>query len=541
MTAVAEDRTGEYLRRGWWRSGTFLDDLREQARRRPHKTAVAARRIAASRTETFDYAELSRLTDRFAGALLELGVRRGDHIAVQLPNRWEIVPLMFATMAVGAVIVPIAPDCTETELRHRLGMTEARVCVTIPEWAGHPLAEIVVGLRAELAGLEHVLVLDGPPPEGARDFHGHFVDVPWERNHVLEGLALDADEPYVVLFTSGTTGASKGVLHSQNTIYGALRGYVEALGLDEDLVKAVTSPLVHYSGFAQGILAGVLVGGTIAFQDVKDNPALLELVERHRATLLYGPPSTMAAVRDAQRANPRDVGSLRQSVIGTAPVLPGLVADLREVLGVRTHSLWGMSEFGPVTMTRDDDPEGAAGASNGRAITGLEVRIDSSGLPGDGSIGRLWARGASRSLGYFKRQDLFDTELDAQGWFDTGDLACHDGDGGIRIICRARDAIVRDGLIVPLVVVEAVLESHRLVSEASLVGLSVEGGEDVVCAVVVPAGERSPSLEELRGHVRAAGLDVRSLPDRVELLDALPKTLTGKIRKAALRERYAGN
>ncbi|MFD1150239.1 AMP-binding protein [Saccharothrix hoggarensis] len=534
MTAVAEARATEFLRQGWWRSGTFLDDLRRQARERPHKTAVAARRVAASRTETLDYAELSRLTDRFAGALRELGVRHGDYVAVVLPNRWEIVPLVFACMAVGAVIVPIQPDTPEAELRHRLGMTGARVCVTIPEWAGEPLAETVVGLKAELAGLAHVVVVDGRPTEGARDFHEHFVDVPWEERHDLAGEALGPDEPYVVLFTSGTTGESKGVLHSQNTLYAALRGYVEALELDERWVAAVTSPLVHYSGFAQGLLTGVLVGGTIAFQDVKDPDALLELVERHRATLLYGPPSTMAAVLAAQRAKPRDVRSLRNAVIGTAAVLPRLVVDLREVLGVKSHSLWGMSEFGPVTLTRADDPEEAPGFSNGRTITGMEVRIDPTGLPGDGSIGRLWTRGASRALGYFKRQDVFDAGLDPQGWFDTGDLARHDGRGGIRIVCRAKDAVVRDGHVVPAVEVEAVLESHPLVGEAALVGLP----GDVLCAVVVPGGERGPSLEELRGHARAAGLDDRFRPDRVELVDALPKTLTGKIRKAVLRERY---
>lgn len=532
-TALAEYHAAEYRRHGWWRSETFLDDLRRQARERPHRTAVAARRIAAARTETLDYAELSRLTDRFAGALLELGVRRGDVVAVQLPNRWEMAPLMFACMAVGAIICPIAPECPESELRHRLGLTGARVCVT----AG-PAVETVVGLRAELGGLEHVLAVGCP---GARDFHEHFVDMLWEEVHDLEldAVPLRPDEPFVVLFTSGTTGESKGVLHSQNTIHGALMGYVEGLCLDEHLVAAVSSPLVHYSGFAQGILAGVLVGGTVAFQDAKDDSALLELVARHRATLLYGPPSTLAAVRDAQLAKRHDVGSLRQAVIGTAPVLPGLVTGLREVLGVRTHSLWGMSEFGPVTITRADDPAETPGFSNGRAISGAEVRIDPAGLPGDGSIGRLLARGAGRSLGYYKRQDVFEADLDAQGWFDTGDLACHDGRGGIRIVCRARDAIVRGGRIVPAVEVEAVLESHSLVSEAALVGLPGDGVDDVVCAAVVPSGARWPSDEELREYLGAAGLSDRFGPDRVELLDALPRTLTGKVRKAVLRERFA--
>ncbi len=538
MTHGHDSRAERYRLLGWWREETFLDDLRRQVRERPHKTAIAGRRIAASRTDTLDYAELNRLTDRFAGALLELGVRRGDFVAVQLPNRWEMVPLMFACMRVGAVICPIAPICPESELRHRLGLTEARVCVTIPEWAGDPLAEVVVGLRAELPNLQHVLVVGGPAPLGALDFHEHFVDVAWEQRHDLDGLALTADEPFVVLFTSGTTGESKGVLHSQNTLYGAVQGYVETFGLDEDLVAAVSTPLVHYSGFVQGVLTGVLVGGTTAFQDVKDNAALPELVERHGATLLYGPPSTLADVRDAQRAAPRDVRTLRHAVIGSAPVLPELVDDLREVLGVRTYSLWGMSEFGPVTITRSKDPADIAGYSNGRAIEGLEVRVDPAGIAGgDGDIGRLWVRGAAQSLGYYKREDVFNAEFASDGWFDTGDLARGDGRGGIRIICRAKDAIVRDGHIVPVVDVEAVLESHPKVGEAAVVGLP-DTEQDTICAVVTGNGP-APSLAELRAHVSASGMDERFLPTRVELVDALPKTLTGKIRKIVLRQRYS--
>lgn len=533
---AAEIRAAEFHRRGWWRTETFLDDLRRQAREKPHKLAIAGRRIAASRTDTLDYTELDRLTDRFACALLELGVCRGDIVAVQLPNRWEMVPLMFACAAVGAVICPISPVCSEEELRHRLGLTEARVCVTVPAWDGDPLAEIVTGLRDDLPNLDHVLVVGGPRPDDAADFHGHFVEVAWEETgrDALDGLALTPDEPFVVLFTSGTTGESKGVLHSQNTLYGSCQGYVRTLGLDEHLVAAVSSPLVHYSGFVQGVLVGVLVGATTAFQDVKHHAVLLDLVERYGATLIYGPPSTLVAVRDSQRARPRAVDTLRLAVIGSAPVLPQLVDDLRDELGAHTHSLWGMSEFGPVTITRATDPADVTGHSNGRAIEGMETRIDTAGLPG--GVGRLWVRGAAQSLGYYKREDVFAAEFGPEGWFDTGDLAQDDGHGGIRIVCRARDAILRDATIVPMVEIEAVLESHPGVTEAALVGLPSEAG-DTICAVIVPTGE-PPSLGELRDHVPDTGLDERFRPDRVEPVAALPKTLTGKVRKGQLRERY---
>ncbi|MFJ9687257.1 AMP-binding protein [Streptomyces bacillaris] len=587
-TAVAEERAAEYRRRGWWRSETFLDDLHRQARERPHHLAIAGRRIAESRTDTLTYAELSRLTDRFALALLELGVRRGDFVAVQLPNRWEMVPLIFASIRIGAVIIPISPICTEVELRHRLSLTEARVCVTLPEWADTPLAAIATRLKAELPSLEHVLVVDGPPPEGALPFHDHFVArerEAWKGATArLEELALGADDPFVVLFTSGTTGLSKGVLHSPNTVHSAVRGYVDAFGAADgtggDWVAAVSTPLVHYSGFAQGVLAGVMLGGTVAFQDVRRNEALLDLVERYGATLLYGPPATLADVAAAQRAERRDTGTLRHVVIGSAPVLQELADEVHETLGARAHSLWGMSENGPVTTTRPEDPEGWAARSNGHAIDAMETRIEASeayGAPGtdkapgaaeahgatevhgaaevhraagagsreggaEHPVGRLKVRGASLALGYHRRPEAFAAELDADGWFDTGDLARDDGRGGIRIIGRARDAVLRDGRVAPMTELEAVIGSHPRAEEAALVGLEASEGEGhgtVIVAVVVPRGGRGPTLDEVRDRVTAAGHDALFLPDRVELVPALPKTLTGKVRKAELRERYA--
>ncbi|UTR82991.1 AMP-binding protein [Streptomyces cavourensis] len=571
--AAVDDRAAEYRRRGWWRSETFLDDLHRQARERPHHLAIAGRRIAESRTDTLTYAELNRLTDRFALALLELGVQRGDFVAVQLPNRWEMVPLIFASIRVGAVIIPISPICTEVELRHRLSLTEARVFITLPEWADTPLAQIATRLRAELPSLEHVLAVDGPLPEGALPFHDHFVAQERETwkgaTARLEGLALGADDPFVVLFTSGTTGLSKGVLHSPNTVHSAVRGYVDAFGAadgkGEDWVAAVSTPLVHYSGFAQGVLAGVMLGGTVAFQDVRRNEALLDLVERYGATLLYGPPATLSDVAASQRAERRDTSTLRHVVIGSAPVLQELADEVHETLGARAHSLWGMSENGPVTTTRPEDPEGWAARSNGHAIDAMETRIEASeaygaagaygavgayGAAGAGSreggaehpVGRLKVRGASLALGYHRRPEAFAAELDADGWFDTGDLARDDGRGGIRIIGRARDAVLRDGRVAPMTELEAVIGSHPRAEEAALVGLEAAGGEghgNVIVAVVVPRGGRGPTLDEVRERVTAAGHDALFLPDRVELVPALPKTLTGKVRKAELRERYA--
>ncbi|MFJ9343342.1 AMP-binding protein [Streptomyces sp. NPDC101733] len=540
-TASAADRMAEYRRRGWWRDDTFLDDLRRQARERPRKLAIAGRRLEEARTDTLDYAELARLTDRFAGALLELGVERGDVVAVQLPNRWEMVPLMFACMAVGAVICPVAPVCQEEELRHRLALTEARVCVTVAEWGGYPLADTVAALRSELPLETLVVVGGGHTAEDTVDFHSHFVAEPWEKRRAsdLEGLQLRPDEPFVVLFTSGTTGFSKGVVHSQNTVHSGVRGYVDTFLLRDDLVGVVTTPLVHYSGFGQGVLAGVMLGGTIAFQDGPDHAGLLDLVERYGGTLLYGPPPTLSGVAQAQQVDPHDVSSLRHTVTGAAPVLQQLVDELRETFGARTYSVWGMSEFGPVTISRLDYNQDWAASSHGRPIDSMEIRIDLCHDPSKrAAVGRLRARGASQALGYYKQQDTFDSELTAEGWFDTGDVAREDGRGGIRILGRGKDTILRDGIVVPMAELEAIIARHPKVADAALVGTTGKV-DDPILAVAVSRGPSPITLQDIRAHLRANGQDPRFYPERLEVVEALPKTLTGKVRKVELRRLYA--
>ncbi|MFJ5939201.1 AMP-binding protein [Streptomyces sp. NPDC093071] len=534
-----EARRALYYQRGWWREETFLDDLRHQALTRPHKLAVAARRIKEARTDTLDYLELRQLTDRFAAGLVELGVEPGDFVAVQLPNRWEMVPMLYACLRVGAVICPIDPTAPEQPLRHRLDLTRARVLVTMSDWEGNPTGGTADRLRREVPTLEHVVIVDGAAPEGCVDFQHHFVDTVWEDVHDdLSGRERGPDEPFVVLFTSGTTGESKGVLHSQNTVHSAIRGYVDTFLLDEHLVAAVTTPLVHYSGFGQGILASVMLGGTIAFQDRRKNDALLDLVQKYGATLLYGPPPTLTDIAQSQRVEPRDVHTLRHVVTGSAQVLQPLVDDLRETLGARTYSLWGMSENGPVTITKLDYNQDWAAHSNGRPIDAMEIRIDKCINPTERApVGRLRVRGASQALGYYKRDAEYDALILDDGWFDTGDVARDDGRGGIRILCRASDAIKRDGMVVPLAEIESTVNRHPKVAETTLVGPTGRV-EDPILAVVVPSGDEHPTLEELRAYLRATDLDERFLPDRLEVVAALPKTLTGKVRKKVLRELY---
>lgn len=507
-----------YRRNGWWRDETFLDDLWKAD---PGKAAVAVHREDGDQTRVLDYAELALLTDRCAGALIELGLRPGDFFAVQLPDRWELAPLALACLRAGVRFCPLMSIYGRWQLEVMLRVSEARVLVTMAE-----LAHVGEELAAVLPTLERVLVAGG-------EFESFFFDTPWEERHALEGRELGPDEPYLILFTSGTTSESKGVLHSPNTLHAAIRGEAGVFGLDESLVMMTSAPYTHYTGVVQGMLMPLMLGGTMVFED-SDSPAIgLDVMARHGVNFLYTVPRSLQKLIDEQRRSPRDL-ALRRIVAGSSPVPSYMVEGVREAFGLRLYSLWGMTENGPVTVTRPDDPEDWAARSDGSPISDMELRIDPVPGQSDGT-GVLWVRGPTQCLGYYRRDDLYRAKLD-DGFFNTDDLVRPDGRGGIRVVGRAGDMILRHANIVPVADLETIIGRHPGVREVAVIGLP-EGDEDESICAVVAAGA-SLTLTELHRCLADAGMADYYWPQRLELVDALPKTPTGKTRKAALRERF---
>jgi cyclohexanecarboxylate-CoA ligase len=526
-----------YRENGWWRDQTFLDDLKRNAGEQPGRAALITHQAATGETRVVDYAELAAVTDTFTAALAGLGIKRGDVVAVQLPNWWEIAPLGLACARIGARLCMLLTIYRRYELAEILGLTGARLCITVDEWDGARLADIVAGLAPELPALEHVVVVGDRRPPGTLSFAETFANCQAAAAPVT---AAGPDEPFLILFTSGTTGDRKGVVHSQNTLYAGCRSYAAPLGLDDSPVIFVAHAATHYTGFVLGMLLPFMLGGTGLVQDVWDAGTHLGLAQRHGVTNFYGGPYVLADLIAAQQASARDASRLDSIVTGSAPVPPHVVEQVADVLGARVHALWGMTENGTVTITRREDPPDWAAHSDGSPVPGMEVRIDTSAVRGSGDgSGRLWVRGANQCLGYFGRAELYAESLDAEGWFDTGDLARDDGRGGIRITGRVKDLVIHQAVNVPVAEVEGVLARHPAVREVAVIGVPDDRGiDELVCAVIAPA-DAAPGLAALREHLAEAGVAQLYWPERLEVVDTLPKTITGKVRKSELRERFS--
>jgi cyclohexanecarboxylate-CoA ligase len=251
-----------------------------------------------------------------------------------------------------------------------------------------------------------------------------------------------------------------------------------------------------------------------------------------------GAPTFLMDLVRAQRQTPRDLRALRTFAVGSAPIPPVLVEDALNVLGCRVYALWGMTENGCVTITRPPDPPLRAAASDGTALPGMQVRIvdPETGAPvTHGATGALQVRGVGQCLGYFKRPELYQACLSADGWFDTGDLARDDGFGGIRIAGRAKDVISRGAEKVPVVEVEAALLRHNAIRDVAVVGYPDPRLGERACAIVVAEGA-PPTLDDIRVHLEGLGMAKPYWPERLMVVGDLPKTPSGKVQKFKLRQ-----
>ncbi len=534
LVRPSTEQAASFRAGGHWRAETVLHDLRRTAETEPDKTAIVSY-AAGSLARTISYSEYRVLVDRFAAALLELGVRRRDVVAIHLPNWWMLNPLYLACARIGAVPAPVMPTLGPRELAHVLAGSGAKVCVVADSYQGVDYLD-----RLEVAAppsLAHRVVVRTAPGNdaGLVDFEEFFVETAWEQTHSLPDLdTLDADDVALLLFTSGTTGAPKAVAHSHNTLYAAATALPRSCGLGPDSVIAVPHYLTHMAGVIFSSYMAAILGGTCVMQDDGDMALLLDMIAKYGLSFVYAAPIFVMALVEEQQRNPRDLSSLRHLISGSAPIPPQLIADVRSVLGVELGALWGMTENGPITVTRPVDPEGWAAHSDGSLVAGSELWIDAE----DGQeLGRLLVRGPSQCLGYLNQRETYTGCLDADGWFDTGDLARPDGRGGIRITGRRDDLIIRRwGTKVPTLEVEAVLLRHPRVREVVLIGYPDPElpTADGLCAVLVPDGE-PPSLDDLTGYLDGLGMTWQHWPDRVEVRTELPRTALGKVERTVLR------
>jgi cyclohexanecarboxylate-CoA ligase len=527
---LSEERIREESRHNYWRNETLTAYLDRWATQRPDRIAFVD---SAGR---LTWGELARAVDRVAQGLAAHGVRPGTVVSCQLPNWIEFALAFLAVERLGAVINPIPPTYRASELRFMLGLLEASVLVIPAEFRGFDYTQMARTLRGDLPRLEHVFVARGHVPSDMKPF-ALLTTEAWEDRHGRRPLTgTDPNHVHEVVFTSGTTGEPKGVMHAYNTVLSIIHPVIDRLAFSERDVILMGSTLGHQTGYLYGFCLNLLLGARAVWLDIWSPPAAARLVEAERVTFSMG---ATPFLRDLTSVEPaHDLSSLRVFISAGAPIPRPLVPAARARLGCPISAGWGMSENGLVTCNGLNDPEEKVFGSDGFPLAGMELRVvDDEGRDvRAGDEGDLLVRGAAQFAGYFKRPQYTAESHTADGWFKTGDRAKLDGDGYLAITGRTKDLIIRGGENIPVAEVENLLFAHPKVQGIAIVAMPDARLVERVCAFVIPVPGPPPTLGELTGYLDTQGIAKHKFPERLELVSEFPMTPSGKIQKYRLRQ-----
>jgi cyclohexanecarboxylate-CoA ligase len=522
---------------GYWHDRTINDDLDACVAACPDKLALTSVRLDTGEVRRFTYRELATLADRIAVGLSRLGVGRNDVVAMQLPNWWQFSLLYLACSRLGAVLNPLMPIFRERELGFMLKHGEAKILVVPKLFRNFDHEAMARSLQPQLPSLKRVVVVDGG---GVDDFDMLLTKPEWEKAPdaaiILTANRPGPDDITQLIYTSGTTGEPKGVMHSANTLMANIIPYAGRLKLGKDDIVLMASPLAHQTGFMYGLMMPIMLRASVILQDVWDPARATEIIREERVTFTMASTPFLTDLTRAVSETGKGVPSLKTFLCAGAPIPGPLVEQARATLGAKIVSAWGMTENGAVTLIKLDDDDNLAFTTDGCALPGAEVRVidaESKPLP-PGEIGRLVVRACSNFGGYLKRPQWNGT--DAEGWFDTGDLARIDADGYIRISGRSKDVIIRGGENIPVVEIEALLYRHPAVAQVAIVAYPDERLGERACAVIVPKAGQTIDFAAMTEFLKQQKLAMQYVPERLVVREAMPATPSGKIQKFRLRD-----
>jgi fatty-acyl-CoA synthase len=515
------------------------DVLGERARLTPDKTAL----VFVPTGQRFTYRELD---DRAAACarswIAGLGLGKGDRVGILANNRVELLDAFFAAGKSGIILVPLGTRLTAHELAYIVGdsgmralayggefaatIRELRALVAVEEW-------VALDEALEPGDLRHQELLGGTTPTPALS---RLPDREGQRVAAPSTAAIDPEDIYCLLYTSGTTGKPKGVMIPHRMV--AWNGYNTAIcwQLREDDISPIFTPLYHAGGLGAFLLPIFAIGGTIVLHAGFDTGEIWRTMERERCTVALGVPTIYKLLMEAPEFETVDLSSVRWLISGGAP-LPLYIIEAYQRRGVVFKQGYGLTEVGVNCFAMTVEESVKKKGSLGKPMMFTEARLvdgDGREVP-DGEVGELLLRGPHVCLGYWNNPEATAAALDPEGWFHTGDLARRDGEGFFTIAGRKKDMFISGAVNVYPAEIEGELLLHPAVKDAAVIGAPDPTWGEVGVAFVVPRGD-PPTAEELATFL-AGRLAKYKIPKQFVFVDALPRTPYGKVVKAELAAR----
>ena len=526
---------------GNWPDRLFDADVERWVAAQPSAPAIT------DRLGTMTWGEFGEGVDAVSKGLLELGARPGTVVQVQLPNWRHFAVAVAAVERIGGVVNPVAPIFRANEVTVMSELAQPTIVITAEEFRGFELGAMHAELRERCSWVDELVVVGEAAPADALTWdelveQGRFSSYDKAAVDLLRPSPNDVCE---VMFTSGTTGQPKGVMHTQNTLNVAADAFFDAVGQGLEPYEGVhgrpvfhmASTLAHQTGYLYGIRTPLAAGGHVVFQDVWDPHEFVDLIEEHRIEISMGATPFLADVLAIDGVSDRDLSSWQRFVCAGAAIPEPVLEKADQLLPCVVTPGWGMTECGLFTVGRPSDSFELR-LTDGSPVKGdNRVRVvDESGEPVVGEEGDLECQGALLFVGYAQGRELTDSCF-RDGWFDTGDRAIMNEGGFIKISGRTKDLVIRGGENVPVKEVEDVLLRHPNVAGVAIVGKPHERLGEIGCAFVLPAGE-APSLQELTEFLGEHEVTRQFWPEEHVVVDEFPMTPSGKIQKYKLRASF---
>lgn len=508
--------------------------------------SVLARALAESRPEVeaisgdgdrLTYAALHASSEALAAGLLDLGLRAGDVVSFQLPNWIETAILNIAASRIGLVCNPIVPIYRDAEMRAILFDARSRCLFGPGIWRDYDYAAMAARLKPDLPDLQHIVTVRASA-EGALGFADLLAAGEGRR---VEAEPSRVDDLKLLLFTSGTTGRAKGVRHSHRSLTAPVLRALKRWGLGDGDALIMPSPVTHVTGYCCGLELPFTLNTRTVLMERWNADAAVELIEREAIAATVGATPFLEELVDAAERKQTRLPSFKIFACGGASVPPALINRANAALDGHSFRVYGASEAPLVTHgARPNDLPRVAADTDGRN-NGYEIRIvDPGGAPvRRGLEGEILVRGAGLFLGYSEPQ-FNSAAFTADGFFQTGDLGQWIDDDALVITGRKKDLIIRGGENISAREIEEALLHDPRIREAAAVAMPHERlGETVGLFVVVAPEAGGLTLSDVTAILKGAGLARQKFPERVVVVESLPKTPSGKVRKDRLREMIA--
>jgi len=521
--------TSHYRTRGIWRDRTLADDARALAETNPDHVCCIAD------PELLTIAQALTDAEALAVSLWELGLRPGQVISFQLPNWEECFVVNLACAMLGCIANPIVPIYRNTELEFILNDSRSRVLFVPEEYRNYRHADMLGGIRARLEHLRHVVVVRG---QGGDLAYQDLLRTGCGRSIAWPRVASDSIK--MVMYTSGTTGRAKGVLHSHETLARSLEYMAGSIQPGGANVYLQSGPVTHVGGYLKGLEMPCYFGTTTVLVTRWNAAEAVQLMLRHGVTHTSGGPFVRELMEAAVAAG-TDLPSLRNFSCGGTAVGAELMRSAQKAfVNASVHRIYGSTEAPTVTQCFSGEHRERLSADTDGKIFDYDVRIvDGDGRDlGNGEEGEILVRGPSLFLGYTDPDNNADA-FDGQGYFRTGDLGVRSDDDAITITGRKKDLIIRGGENLSAREIEEALLQHPAIREVAVVAMPHARLGETACAYIITASPMPLALADITAFLVEAGLARQKIPERLVRVEDFQRTAYGKIRKDLLRSDIA--